>query len=78
MVRLQEHVPENAASDDQQGSAQQEKQNVLAAFSGLVEGGDIRKHAVDPHRIGDVLDFAVPERFISADQFVLYLFLNAA
>ena len=38
----------------------------------------IRKHAVNSHRIGDVLDLAIAERLVSANQFVLYLFVNAA
>src|ERR1700680_1573182 len=38
----------------------------------------IWKHAIDPHRIGDVLDFAITERFVSANKFVLYLLVDAA
>ena len=44
----------------------------------MLKAAEIRKHAIDPHRIGDVLDLAIPERLVSADQFVLYLFENAA
>jgi len=51
---------------------------VLASFSGPVEGGGIRNHAIDLHRIGDILDFAISERLISANQFVLHLLVNAA
>jgi len=77
-IRLQKHVPESAAGDYQQGNAEQNNQNVLASFSGPVEGAWIRKNAVDPHRIGDVFDFAISERLISADQLVFYLLVNAA
>ena len=40
--------------------------------------GRIRKHAINSHRIGNVFDFAVAERFIPANQLVLYLLVNAA
>ena len=40
--------------------------------------GRIRKHAINSHRISDVFDFAVSERLIAANQFVFYLFVNAA
>jgi len=53
-------------------------QNALASFSSPVEGGRIRKHAVDPYRIGDVLNLAISERLISANQLVLDLLVNAA
>src|SRR5437879_3958626 len=77
-MRLPKHVPKHATCDDQQKQAQQGNQNVLASFSGPVEGGRIRKHPVDPYRICDVLYFAISERLISANQFVLYLLVNAA
>src|SRR6266404_6867982 len=77
-MRLQKHVPESAAGDYQQSNAEQNKQNVLASFSGPVECGWVWKDAVDPHRIGDVFDFAISERLISADQLVFYLLVNAA
>src|SRR4030088_3411928 len=77
-MRLPNHIPDGAACDDQQNEAQQKNQNVLASLSGPVEGGRIRKHAVDPYRIGDVLDFAISERLISTNQFVFYLLVNAA
>ena len=38
----------------------------------------IGKHAIDPHRIGDILDTAITERFVSANQLMLYLFVDAA
>src|ERR1700680_4045137 len=76
-MRLPKHIPKGAACDDQQNKAQQKNQNVFASFSGPVEGGRIRKHAVDAHRIGDVLNLAIPERLISATRFVRYLFVNA-
>src|SRR4029077_5585702 len=41
-------------------------------------GARIGKHAVHAHRIGDVLDLAVTERLVSANQLVFYLFVNAA
>ena len=72
------HIPEGTACDDQQNDAQQGDQNVLASFSSPVEGGRIRKHAVDPDRIRDVLYLAISERLISANQFVLHLLVNAA
>src|SRR5229473_1677446 len=77
-MRWPQHIPKGAAGDDQQKKAQQKNQNILAPFSGPVEGVWIRKHAVDPHRIGDVLDFAISERLISANKFVLYLLVNGA
>ena len=40
--------------------------------------GRIRKHAINSHRIGDVFDSAVSEGLITANQFVLYLFVDAA
>ena len=44
----------------------------------LLKRRRIRKHSVNSHRIGDVLDFAISERLISANQFVFYLLVNAA
>ena len=38
----------------------------------------IGKHAIDPHRVGDVLDTAIAEQLVSANQLVLYLFVDAA
>lgn len=75
---MRKQIPKRTAGDDQQKQAQQENQNVLASLSGPVEGRRIRNHAVDPYRIGDVFDFAISERFIPANQFVLHLFVNAA
>jgi hypothetical protein len=43
-----------------------------------MKGVWIRKHAIDPDRIGDVPDFAITERFVSAHKFVLYLLVDAA
>jgi hypothetical protein len=77
-MRLPKHIPKDAARDDQQKEAQQKNQNVLASSSGPVEGGRIRKHTVDPDRICDVLYFAISERLISTNQFVLYLLIDAA
>src|ERR1700722_5576767 len=77
-MRLQKQIPEDAAGDDQHSEAQQEKQNILAALSGPLKRGGIRKHAVNSHRIRDVFDFAVSKRLIAANQFVLYLFVDAA
>src|SRR6266700_5435233 len=77
-MRLPKHIPKGTACDDQKNEAQQKNNNVLASFAGHVEGGRIRKHAVDPDGIGDVLDFAISKRLISANQFVLYLLVNAA
>src|SRR5467141_3433252 len=77
-VRQPKHIPKGAAGDDQQSEAQQENQNVLASFSGPAKGGRIRKHAVDPDRIGDILDFAISEQLISANQLVLDLLVNGA
>src|SRR5258708_12141927 len=77
-MRQPKHIPKGAAGDDQQSEAQQENQNVLASFSGPAKGGRIRKHAVDPDRIGDVLDFAISEQLISANQLVLDLLVNGA
>src|SRR6202011_2592625 len=45
---------------------------------GFLKRGRIRKHAVNSHRIGDVLDFAISERVISANECVFYLLVNAA
>src|SRR6266850_5548882 len=77
-MRQPKHIPKGAAGDDQQSEAQQENQNVLASFSGPAKGGRIRKHAVDPDRIGDVLDLAISEQLISANQLVLDLLVNGA
>jgi hypothetical protein len=77
-MRLPKHIPKDAGCDDQQKEAQQENQNVLASSSGPVEGRRIRKHTVDPDRIRDVLYFAISERLISTNQFVLYLLVDAA
>ena len=43
-----------------------------------VKGGGVRKHAVNSHRIGDVLDLAITEQLVAANQLVLYLLVNAA
>src|SRR6267142_4032552 len=77
-MRQPKHIPKGAAGDDEQSEAQQENQNVLASFSGPAKGGGIRKHAVDPDRIGDVLDFAISEQLISTNQLVLDLLVNGA
>src|SRR5712691_6846014 len=53
-------------------------QLTLAIGASSLPGGGIRNHAVDLHRIGDILDFAISERLISANQFVLHLLVNAA
>jgi hypothetical protein len=75
---LPKRVPENAAGNNQQREAKQENQNVLASPATPVKGGWVGKHAVNSHRIGDVLDLAITERFVSANQFMLNLFVNAA
>jgi hypothetical protein len=75
---LQKQIPEHATGNDQHSEAQQENQNVLAALPGLLKRGRIRKHAINSHRIRDVFDSAVSERLITANQFVLYLFVDAA
>src|ERR1700737_1831484 len=77
-MRLQKHVPENAAGNDQQRKAQQQNQNVLASLPIPVKGGRVREHAVNSHRIGDVLDHAIAQRLVSANQFMFYLFVDAA
>src|SRR5258706_1059869 len=51
---------------------------MLESLTVLVKRGRIRKQPVDSHRIGDVLNFAISERLISANQFVFYLLVNAA
>ena|SRR2546427_7725815 len=51
---------------------------MFAALPIFLKGRRVGKHAVDSHRIGDVLDLAVTERLVSANQFMLYLFVNAA
>ena len=51
---------------------------ILRAASGFAKGGGIGKHAIDPHRVGDVLDMAITEQLVSANQLVLYLFVDAA
>ena len=53
-------------------------QDTFASLPVLVKCGRVGKHAVDSHRIGNVLDLAVAERLVSADQFMLYLFVDAA
>src|SRR5580700_2036604 len=71
-------MPKRAARNRQQNKAQQENQNGLTPPSGFIERARVRKHPVDPDWIGDVLDFAISERLISADQFVLDLLVNTA
>jgi len=65
--------PQGAAA---QGSAR--RPECLRAASGLHKRSRIGEHAIDPHRIGDVLDMAISERLVSANQLVLYLFVDAA
>src|ERR1700737_3020739 len=77
-MRLPKYIPKHTACDNQQKEAQQKNQNGLASFSCPVEGRRIRKHAADSYRICDVLYFAISERLISANQFVLYLLVDAA
>ena len=43
-----------------------------------MKGGGVGKYAVNSHGISDVLDLAITERLVSANQFVLYLLVNAA
>src|SRR6185312_3470926 len=75
---MREQVPERTAGNPNQDEAQQKDQSVLAPSSRLVEGSRVRKHPIDPDRIGDVLDLAVSERFIAANQLVLDLLIDAA
>src|SRR5882762_4785466 len=77
-MREPQDIPKRAACDDQQNQAQQENQNILASFSDPIEGIRIWKHAVDAYWIGDVLDLAIAERLISANQLVLDLLVDAA
>src|SRR6185437_5605202 len=72
-VPRRQPVPERAAGYHEQNEAQQEDQNGLPALSCLIECCRIRKHPIDPDRIRDVLDLAVSERLISANQLVLDL-----
>ena len=51
---------------------------MFAALPVFLQGRRVGKHAVDAHRIGNVLDLAVTERLVSANQLMLYLFVNAA
>ena len=53
-------------------------QDTFASLPVFLKGCRVGKHAVDSHRIGNVLDLAVAERLVSADQFMLYLFVDAA
>lgn len=75
---MKEHVPESASCNEQQRKAQQKDQNAFAPFAVLQKRSRIGKHAIDPHRVGDVLDMAVTERFVSANQLMLYLLIDAA
>jgi hypothetical protein len=43
----------------------------------LRDGFRIGKHAIDPYRLGDVLQSLVAERMVAADQPVFYLLVNA-
>jgi len=43
-----------------------------------MDGARVGKHAIHSHWIGDVLHLAIAERFVSAYQFVFYLFVDAA
>ena len=44
----------------------------------LLNRGGIGKHAIDANRIGNVLDLAIAERLVSANQLVLDLLVDAA
>ena len=57
---------------------EQEGQDPFASPPILVQCGWVGKHAIDAHRIGNVLDLAITERLVSANQFMLYLFVDAA
>jgi len=48
----------------------------LLVLSGF-ESSRVGEHPVNSHRIGDVLDFAISERLVSANQLVLDLLVNA-
>jgi hypothetical protein len=48
----------------------------LLVLSGF-ESSRVGEHPVNSHRIGDVLDFAISERLVSANQLVLDLLANA-
>jgi hypothetical protein len=49
----------------------------LLVLSGF-ESSRVGEQPVNSHRIGDVLDFAISERVVSANQLVLDLLVNAA
>ena len=44
----------------------------------MQKGGRVGEHAIDAHRVGDVLDVAITERLVSANHLMLYLFVDAA
>jgi hypothetical protein len=50
----------------------------IRIFSRPMKGVWIQKHAIDPHRVRDVLNFAIPKRLIPTNEFVLYQFVHAA
>ena len=70
-------MPERGESDPQHDDTQQEDQNVLSSLP-LVERSGVRQYAINSDRVGDVLDLAISERFVAANQFVLDLLVDAA
>src|SRR5215471_20849049 len=74
---MRQPVPKRSACKPKPYQADQHDQNSLPTPSAL-EGSRVRKHPVNSHRIGDVLDLAISERFIAANQLVLDLLVNAA
>src|SRR5246127_4751214 len=74
---MRKPIPEPGACNHEPNRAYRENQSGLSPLPGP-EGRRIRKHTVDSHRIGDVLDLAIAERFISANELVLDLLVNAA
>src|SRR6185312_1518824 len=65
------------AGHDDRGRAEQAEAHPTAA-RGPGERRGVRQDTVDRHRVDDVLDLAVAERLIAADQLVSDLLVHAA
>ena len=72
---IRQPIPKRGACDPNPYEADRKNQSGLPAPSGF-QSGWIRKHPIDPHRIGDVLDLAIAKRLVTANKLVLDLLVN--
>src|SRR5581483_11719054 len=76
-LSVRQPIPESGACNAEPDDAHRENENCPSTVSGP-ESSRIGKHPVNPNGVGDVLDLAIPERLVSANELILDLLVNAA